>query len=104
MSIIASVIKGEFLSPDFSKQHPVTLHINIDENYRGLNIDKNLVNYYLDFLKEENVHSIHVGTMPEEAKVFFTKLGFTLLFKGRRSHLRYHLKGSMPYYILGKIF
>ncbi len=104
MGIITSIMRGEFFNPDFSKQYPATLHINIDENYRGLNIGKNLVNYYLDFLKGKNIHGIHISTMSEGAKMFFTKLGFTLLFEGKFSHLHNYLKRKVPHYILGKKF
>ena len=37
-NIISSYTKGEFISPDFSKKYPATLHINIRAEYRRQNL------------------------------------------------------------------
>jgi len=101
-NIISSYLKGEFISPDYSKEYPATLHINITEEYRRQNIGSLLVDYFLDFLKRKNIRGIHFGVMSESAKKFFLKLNFNLLFTREYSFLRYLLGENVPYYIMGK--
>lgn len=69
-NIISSYLKGEFITPDFSKEYPATLHINIKAEYRGQNLGSLLVDYFLDFLKRKNIRGIHFGVMSEGAKDF----------------------------------
>lgn len=101
--IALSFLKGEFFTPDFSGKYPATLHINIDQNYRGHKLGKRLMESYLAYLRRKRVPGVHLGTMSEQAKKFFIKNGLSILFKGKRSYLRYILKQDAPYYILGKI-
>lgn len=101
-NIISSYTKGEFISPDFSKKYPATLHINIRAGYRRQNLGSLLVDYFLDFLKKKNVRGIHFGVMSERAKDFFIKLNFNILFAGEYSFLRYLLGENIPHYIMGK--
>lgn len=101
-NIISSYLKGEFISPDYSKEYPATLHINITEEYRRQNIGSLLVDYFLDFLKRKNIKGIHFGVMSESAKKFFLKLNFNLLFTREYSFLRYLLGRNIPYFIMGK--
>jgi len=101
--IMFSFLKGEFLAPDFSKRYPATLHVNIDKAFRRRAIGRQLVEYYLEFLRRKKLRGIHFGTMSESAKGFFTSLGFAILFVGKRSYLRYYLDKNAPYYILGKV-
>jgi ribosomal protein S18 acetylase RimI-like enzyme len=103
LRILLSLLKGEFVRPDFSKQYPATLHINIDKAFRRQNIGKQLIEYYLKFLKEKNVSGVHFGVMSESAKEFFIKLGFNILFISKLSYLRYYLGKFIPYYILGSL-
>jgi ribosomal protein S18 acetylase RimI-like enzyme len=100
--IAVSFIRGEFFVPDFSKQYPATLHININGNFRGRRIGEKLIEHYLNYLKEEKVRGIHFGTMSEKAKDFFIKNGFSVLFESKHSYLRYVIKQNTPYYILGR--
>ncbi len=102
LHIAISFLKSEFAMPDFSKQYPATLHINIDGNFRGKRIGEKLIEHYLDYLKEEKVAGIHFGTMSEGAKKFFLKTGFSILFKREHSYLKYIIKHNTPYYILGR--
>lgn len=101
-NIIFSYLKGEFISPDFSKEYPATLHINITAKYRGQNLGSLLVDYFLDFLKRKNIRGVHFGVMSDRAKKFFTKLNFNLLYTGEYSFPRYLLGKNIPYYIMGK--
>jgi len=101
-NIISSYLKGEFISPDFSKEYPATLHINIRAEYRRQNLGSLLVDYFLDFLKRKNIRGIHFGVMSERAKDFFIKLNFNILFTGKYSFPRYLLGENIPHYIMGK--
>jgi len=101
LRILLSLLKGEFIRPNFSKQYPATLHINIDKAFRRQNIGKQLIKYYLKFLKEKNVSGVHFGVMSESAKEFFIKLGFNILYVRKRSYLKYYLRKYITYYIFG---
>ena len=101
--VTLSFLKGEFFAPDFSGKYPATLHINIDQDYRGHRLGKRLMESYLAYLRGKRVPGVHLGTMSENAKKFFIKSGLSILFKGKRSYLRYILKRDVSYYILGKI-
>ncbi len=101
-NIISSYLKGEFITPDFSKEYPATLHINIRAEYRRQNLGSLLVDYFLDFLKRKNIRGIHFGVMSESAKDFFIKLNFNILFTGKYSFPRYLLGENIPHYIMGK--
>ena len=102
LRVAGSFLKGEFSTPDFSKQYPATLHINIDENFRGRKIGNQLIEHYLKYLKENKIGGVHFGTMSGRAKNFFTRLGFNILFETRHSYLTYITKQDIHYYILGK--
>ncbi len=102
LHVAVSFLRGEFFAPDFSRKYPATLHINIDKNFRGRKIGEKLIEHYLNYLKEEKVAGIHFGTMSEGAKKFFIKLGFSILFEGKHSYLKYITKQHTPYYILGR--
>ena len=101
LHILLSLLKGEFVRPDFSKQYPATLHINIDKAFRRQNIGKQLIEYYLKFLKEKKISGVHFGVTSESAKEFFIKLGFNILFVRKRSYLKYYLRKYITYYIFG---
>ena len=97
-----SFLKGEFSEPDFSKDYPATLHINIQEGLRGSDIGSGLITAYLGYLKKEGVRGLHFATLSERASNFFSKQHFDLLYKGRRSYFRYILHRDLPLYIYGK--
>jgi GNAT superfamily N-acetyltransferase len=101
-NIISSYLKGEFIAPDFSKEYPATLHINITAEYRRQNLGSLLVDYFLDFLRRKNIRGIHFGVISEGAKNFFIKLNFNILFTGEYSFLRHLLGENIPHYIMGK--
>lgn len=101
-NIISSYLKGEFIVPDFSKEYPATLHINIKAEYRRQNLGSLLVDYFLAFLKRKNIRGVHFGVMSESAKDFFIKLNFNILFTGKYSFPRYLLGENIPHYIMGK--
>lgn len=102
--LLSSFRNGEFALPDFAEQYPATLHININQDYRGLKIGSRLIGSYLDFLKQRNIKGVHFGTMSEGAKNFFVNQGFAILHQGKRTYLKYLLNKDAPYYVLGKLF
>lgn len=101
-NIVFSYLKGEFKVPDFSREYPATLHVNVASQSRGQNVGSYLVNYFLEFLKKERVSGIHFGVLSERAKKFFLKLDFEVLFTGKYTFLNYLTGENLPHYIMGK--
>lgn len=101
-SCLLSLISGGLNSPDFTKEYPATLHININNGFRGLNIGTKLVNAYLGYLKSQKVSGVHLATMSDLGAKFFYRQGFSLLYKGKRSYFRPILHQDVPLYIFGK--
>jgi ribosomal protein S18 acetylase RimI-like enzyme len=97
-----SLLKGEFFIPDFTKQYPATLHINIDKNYRRDKLGSKLIETYLNYLKEKNIRGVYLSTLSEAATQFFIKMGFKPLLARQRNYLKYYFKKDMLYYVLGK--
>lgn len=94
--------RGEFLRARFDYTFPATFHLNVMEGYRGKGIGSGLVERNLSFLRGKGIRGVHIGTMSEQAKNFFVKLGFEVLYRSRRGYLKYILGYDTPYYILGK--
>jgi len=101
-AVIASFWKGEFRSPDFSAQFPAILHINVDKDFRGGGVGRKLINFYIEYLKNNAVAGMRAAVMSEAAKAFFEHCDFKVLFTAKRSYLRYYLNEDLNVYILGK--
>jgi ribosomal protein S18 acetylase RimI-like enzyme len=99
---LASILKGEFRSPDFSREFPAILHINLDKNFRGQNTGSKLIARFLEYLRAEGISGVHLGTLSDGASIFFTKSGFSLLFKSKRSYLKGYIGRDLNYYVFGK--
>ncbi|MCX5706283.1 MAG: GNAT family N-acetyltransferase [Candidatus Omnitrophica bacterium] len=99
---LASMFKCEFKAPDFTREYPATLHINIKKEFRGLDIGSKLINAFLSYLLEEKVRGVHLATMSDQGADFFSKLGFNLLHQGERSYFSHILHKAVPLYIYGK--
>ncbi len=99
---LASLFKGEFFAPDFSREFPGTLHINLDEAYRGRNIGAQLIAHYCAYLRARNVKGVHFGTLSPRAKDFFMKTGFRVLFSRNRTYLRRYAGRDFTFYMCGK--
>lgn len=82
-----AIVSREITQPDLAP-YPAHLHINIQEDQRGLGIGKALVGRYLDQLRSEQVKGVHLKTTSENkaACALYEKLGFTLL-DARRTYL-----------------
>ena len=98
----SSFFKGEFSAPDFTKEYPATLHINLDKDARGLGLGTRLIENYMGFLREAGVKGVALGTASERAKQFFERSGFGLLFDKTRSFMRYQTGHDVQYYIMGR--
>lgn len=94
--------RGEFLRARFDHAFPATFHLNVMEGSRGKGIGTGLVEHNLSFLRGKGTRGAHIGTMSEQAKDLFVKLGFEVLCRSRRGYLKYILGYDTPYYILGK--
>lgn len=99
---LLDMIMGKFVAPDFNKEYPATLHINISKGFRGRDIGTDLISAYLDYLKKEGVVGVHLATMSDSAANFFSRLGFNLLHKSSRSYFRHILRKDVPLYIYGR--
>jgi ribosomal protein S18 acetylase RimI-like enzyme len=96
-------LKGEFHLPDFSHAYPATLHINIDRDFRAKGLGRRLIEHYLGHLKESGIAGVHFGTMSEDAKRFFERLGFRVLHGTSMSYLESYFGKRSPYYVLGMV-
>ncbi len=99
---LISFLRQEFIMPDFSKEYPACLHINLEENWRNLQIGSRLINAYLDYLAKAKIPGVYLATMSDRAADFFRKQEFNLLHKGHGSYFRYILQKDTPIYIYGR--
>jgi len=100
--LLRSAFKGEFFMPDFAKQFPAMLHINIDSCCRRQGIGEKLIEAYTAYLKGQKVRGVHFGTFSESAKDFFVKTGFIILYRGQRSYLKPYTGREVNFYVFGK--
>lgn len=101
LSCCWDAMRGRLVAPDFTKEYPAILHINVSREFRGQNIGSRLISSYLDYLRGEGISGVHLATMSEAAAKFFSGLGFKLLHTGKRSYFRPVLHKDIPLYIYG---
>ena len=99
---LRSLLKGEFKEPDFSKEYPATLHINLKKDFRNTGTGARLIAAYLEYLKRHKVTGVHFGSISAIGASFFKKSGFEVLHQSTRSYFSYILHKSLPVYIFGK--
>lgn len=102
LNCIVSGFRAEYKMPDFSKDYPATLHINIERSCRGLRIGSLLISKFMDYLSEKRISGVCLATMSSDAAKFFEKNDFVLLHKGKRSYFRYILQRDVPIFIYGR--
>jgi len=102
ISLTLSFLKGELKMEDFSKCYPATLHINIADGFRNSGIGSKLMSRFFDYLAENNIPGVYLGTLSQKAAIFFQKQGFSLLHKGERSYFRHILGKDVPFFCYGK--
>lgn len=99
---MVSYVRGEFAMPDVTLHYPATFHINLDQDYRGKRIGEQLTQVFSQYLQAQRIPAVFVGTMSEKAKEFFEHNGFQVLYKTKRSYLRYFIGKDTAYFLLGK--
>ncbi|MBF0479155.1 MAG: GNAT family N-acetyltransferase [Candidatus Omnitrophica bacterium] len=99
---LQGALKGEFVMPNFTKEFPATLHINVKHGYRREGVGKKLLVAYLDYLKNAQVKAVHMGTISEIAKDFFVSMGFRVIYQSPRTYLKVYLGKEVTCYVLGK--
>lgn len=102
LSCLKSSLCGEFRMPDFSKEYPATLHINVDKDWRSQSIGAKLMAAYLDYLRAEKVSAVRLATASSKAGEFFKQQGFILLHRGKRSYFRRLLNKDITIFTYGK--
>ncbi|MBI4706602.1 MAG: GNAT family N-acetyltransferase [Candidatus Omnitrophica bacterium] len=102
LNLLKSIFNGEFKMPDFSKDYPATLHINLAAGFRHSGIGSKLIQAYFDYLQAHNVKAVQLATMSEHSAEFFVKQGLCQLFAGKRTYFRYLTKKDTPVFIYGK--
>ncbi len=88
--------------PDFSKEYPAELHINLKKGFRGGGIGRKLIEHFLSYLKDNDIRGVHLTTMSENAKSFFERMGFHVMHKIGLSFLRFYFHKNIPYYAMGR--
>ena len=63
------------------REYPAHLHMNLAEGYRSGAIGSKLMSAYLDYLRENNVRGLHLGTTSHNrlALPFYEKWGFRIV-------------------------
>jgi GNAT superfamily N-acetyltransferase len=100
--VIPFTVCGGFGMPDFSRDYPATLHINILNGYRAMGTGAALMNAYLAYVSAKGIKGIRMATMSEKAGVFFASHGFQLLFQGKRPYFRHLIGKDVPLLVYGK--
>ena len=101
-NLLKSLLKGELMTPDFSKDYPATLHINLEKDFRGAGVGARLIAAYLEYLAREKVAGVHFGSISEAGASFFKKHNFEVLYQAQRSYFRYILHKDLPACVFGK--
>ena len=102
LNYLKSVLKGEFMVPNLTREYPSTFHINVDRELRGKKVGSQLIARALQLLKEKSITGVQFSTMTDEAKDFFVRQGFQVLYSSRRSFLRYALGYDTVFHLVGK--
>lgn len=96
-----SFFKGQFFININLNNYPALLHINIKKEYREKGLGKILLNYFINYLTNESISGIFLTTHSKKAAKFFTKNGFKLLYKKKRSYYRGVINKDIDYYYFG---
>jgi len=97
-----SALKGELYAPDFSKEYPATLHINIEDGYRKQGLGQKLIGAFIENAQAHKVPGVHFGAFSGPGTNFFSKMGFAILFQSTRSYLKPYYKNEIIVYVFGK--
>jgi ribosomal protein S18 acetylase RimI-like enzyme len=103
-AVTKSSIKGEMKAPmkDIKKEYPAHLHTNIaDPELRGMGIGGALMKAYFDYLKENNIKGVHLGTTNHNrlAVPFYKHVGFETVWENHATFYD-HAIPDPPLYLL----
>ena len=102
LHMLKSLFKGELYSPDFSRDYPATLHINIADGFRRSGCGSQLMAAFLIYLKEHGIKGVRLATYSPDAGRFFRVNGFSLVFQKPRTYFRYILDRDISVFIYAK--
>ncbi|MBF0386773.1 MAG: GNAT family N-acetyltransferase [Candidatus Omnitrophica bacterium] len=100
--VMMAALSGRLWAPDFSRDYPATLHINIALAVRGHGAGALLMRAYLEYLSQHGVVGVRMATMSEAAGRFFERQGFKLLYRSSRPYFHHILGVDVPLLIYGK--
>jgi GNAT superfamily N-acetyltransferase len=85
--VVQGHLRGEFRIPmkKIKAEYPAHLHNNIADPWlRGKGIGKAVMNAYLDYLREQGIKGVHLGTTSynKQAVPFYKSCGFEEIFRG----------------------
>jgi len=102
IKLMRSFFRGELSSPDFSREYPAVLHINLADGFRNLGIGSRLMDAFFGYLARQKVKGVHLATFSENARRFYQRQGFTLLHTAKRTYFAYLLAKEVFCYTYGK--
>ncbi len=102
LNYLKSVLKGEFRAPNLTREYPSTFHINVEQDLRGKKVGSQLIERALSLLREKSVPGVQFSAMTDEARDFFVRQGFQVIYSSRRSFLRYALGHDTAFHLLVK--
>jgi len=88
-SLIKSFFKGESHRPDCSKGFPAHLHINMGDSFRNSGTGTQLVEKFLEYLRDNNIQGVHLYSFSPAGQQFFQKLQFDTVFSQSISYFEY---------------
>jgi ribosomal protein S18 acetylase RimI-like enzyme len=78
---ILQLIKEDVEIPDYLKQYPAHLHINLLDTMQGKSIGKKLILTLLQKFAEDNIKGVHLGVQIDNLRAigFYKHLGFKVI-------------------------
>ncbi len=71
-----SFFRRELFDPDFSRQFPATLHVNVDASYRNMKVGEKLIDQYCNYLRKVNIRGVFLTTVSRKGSKIFSEDGF----------------------------
>lgn len=97
-----SFLKGDFKKPFSYREYPAHLHINIIKDYRGMGIGSKLINAFLEYVRTQEIKGIVVTSASLNAKTFFERKGFQLIYTKSIKCLNYLSEHPSWLYVLAR--
>ena len=93
---LRSMWRGEFADESIGP-FPAHLHMNLSASFRSGGIGSKLVSAYLDYLRENNIKGVHLGTTTANkmAVPFYRKCGFQVTSRRRLTMYEGILPGEL---------